>query len=1164
MRFGRRRSSLAPEIAQPEPETRRRNRLSKPHTGNGAKLQVSTSASAPSLQVLTRSSNTSTSDLGTESPLSPVSGTELRQQIRTQLLSPNPDNHEPILTKKNESTFSVAYLINQIEGKNTASTEPPKQLLQQAPPPAPSHLPQKRKSTILRRLSLQRSSSIIRSPSNDRLDSLNSELSITPPSRTLPVLEGAAESPSIPPTRRASFTPGAATRKPSQINSKQDVEEQEAIEEVDEPEPSVVESEYFEWVPPPPRNGRAGTPSDMGYSQLGGLRHGSLQIVNGRASPALSEASKLSKQLLMIPPPRRDASSEYGETDDDDGSDVATPIATVGNSLLPAERRFFSWERDDDKCAPQLQPLHAVIVPQKAAVITVQDRTSIMANEYIAEVGAGPFDQLTSDSPEPASPVSPVGTIRRTRSEGSLWKASSCGSLRNSVALRSDSNEFLSIHSAERSPSPTGSVLWKTSSETTRPRASLELATDLDVRPCESAMSWHSSVEPSFPGDEAFASAVEFQIPASPPKIVTAPPRAAEKSDSGYSSSTSLRSLQTRPAKLAPVITSEATIPISAESTPVSSRPSSFLGGRTSFFRSRKSSNNVATFASFPYSDSTPKPVKSMPPSSYPNAENSNSPRGRKKLVKKRRASSQPPDQNSPVQLQSPEEHHIPEVSAKARESLRRRSETAPELEQILTPAHVAEARPLYGNDNAAQSQVYGPSRGREQSVPETKARSRSRPTSWFRRSKTETSNTRPNTGISPADAISIINDFETEGAVLGRTHYDFVDQTPFRTPSGAFAAASHAWPINGMETAPSLSKRRSRSMHRDEEPYLERRPSFNDRGGLPGKKMRPASFVDDAPPITPAMLQKYRTTSGQRNPSGSVRAAPPPPPHSPQPSYLDVDDSELDAIAPPPPSHSPCPIDITPDPWAAQAEAWKAHRQSAGEVLKRQSFDSHKYEQYQSDTENGSDYPVISPNQAAYSIPSSDYPVISPRQAANYIPSSSTGQFSSSPVAYRGWHDYSSPTQHPYNPAYAALHSHPPHGTRHSRENSRTHETPYSPNPNFRDSSRHRPLASPRSSFNPGSASRPKSGSDSVRSFGSSMAEQIHPPRMERQHPPPAFGRYSGGMGFAYERSNGFGGSTGMRSTSSKTDATRKGVAVRAGYGVDLADVPVGIMSRA
>jgi hypothetical protein len=57
-----------------------------------------------------------------------------------------------------------------------------------------------------------------------------------------------------------------------------------------------------------------------------------------------------------------------------------------------------------------------------------------------------------------------------------------------------------------------------------------------------------------------------------------------------------------------------------------------------------------------------------------------------------------------------------------------------------------------------------------------------------------------------------------------------------------------------------------------------------------------------------------------------------------------------------------------------------------------------------------------------------------------------------------------------------------------------------------------------------------------------------------------PRFDRYSGGFGWEYDRDNGFGGSAGTRTGSGQANATRRGVPLRASYGIDLGDVPVGI----
>ena len=56
---------------------------------------------------------------------------------------------------------------------------------------------------------------------------------------------------------------------------------------------------------------------------------------------------------------------------------------------------------------------------------------------------------------------------------------------------------------------------------------------------------------------------------------------------------------------------------------------------------------------------------------------------------------------------------------------------------------------------------------------------------------------------------------------------------------------------------------------------------------------------------------------------------------------------------------------------------------------------------------------------------------------------------------------------------------------------------------------------------------------------------------------PEVAFDRYSGGLGYGWERGNGFGGSAGTRQGSDRT-AQRKSVQLSESFGVDLSDVPV------
>ncbi|KAJ9602348.1 hypothetical protein H2200_013203 [Cladophialophora chaetospira] len=983
MRFALRRSSLATESIFTEPEPRRRNRLSKPLTGNGTKLQGSLSASAINLSVPAQHKNASATDLASAGPLSPTLGDALRHQIRTEMLSPENDGPPPVQAKKNDSSRSVAYIVSQIEEKTVSNASPQQEeapLSQPLTPVRPK--PQKRKSLLLRRLSMKRSSSLSRTPSGDRISDAVEKTPTPPPDTSVDRV--IADSPSIPPTRRASFTPGAATRKLYPTASNQDKEEHKMIEEGNEFDGSVVESDYASWQPPPPRtSGRAGTPSDMGYSQLGGLRHGSLQIVNGRASPALSEVSKMSRQLLALPTPHRDVSSEYGDGEDEDEEPSLLLQSTIPNDMMV--RRIFSWEKDDDKPTPARRQLQVVgNLHEETEPKPTEDHTSLMAKEYISELGNSPFEQPRSDSP--------VGTIRRTRSEGSLWRESTCSSLHRSPSVDPDTSELSPVSPIEHSLSPSGSVIRKTSTETARSgHRQLHLATNLDREVCDSVMSWYSPVDPSMPIDEAFSSAVEFQVQISPPRIALHPPRAPEKSDSGYSSNNSLRSLQLSKGTPPPMeIEALPEVPDSmpSTSTPGSSRPPSFLGIRPSILKSRKTEPVVPTFANFRpqmmQSNFTPVTNKTAVPE--PESVEAKPTKARKKLTKKKRPLSQPSGQISVARVQSLEHINIPQVPLEVQENLRLRSQAVPELRQTYVTPDLPRGRRSISNLDLS-TEIRFPSPGPDKEPAAKRSRSRSRPRSWFGRAKNDIPSSRHSSGISQNDAMSIINHFGTDGAGLGKSPYDLSQHITLTHHSKARSVVSavtpHARHMMDDETAIELSRQRSRSLRDRDRLSLERRPSFNDRGGIPGRSLRPASIVSEAPPITPEMLAKaYRTCSMQRQFSTTADAPPrrtssmqwqasmtpdvppPPPPHSTRPTRLDYQENESAAIAPPPPSHSPRPIDITPDPWAAQAAMWEARRKNAGETLRRQSWDSRKYEKYHEDVEKEPLYPAIPARQ--------------------------------------------------------------------------------------------------------------------------------------------------------------------------------------------------------
>ena len=1041
-------------------------------------------------------------------------------------------------------------MLGKFEGKKI--TPEARQLEEQREEPLElsTKRPQKRRSILLRRFSLQKSISLSRTQTSEQVIPFMSDVAVTFTPNTS--LDQIVAAPSIPPTRRSSFTPGAATRKLSSVAAQQDMQDRKIIEEVEEPDASVAGSDYFHWRPrqSPRTTERVDTPSDMGYSQLGGLRYGSLQIVNGRASPTFSEASKVSKYLLAVQTPYQDVSSEYSDAEEDSEAVALTLRST--NPYETAQRRFSSWSKDEDKTASRTHPLQDVMLShENDAALSDKDHTSMIANGYIVELGDSPFEQQRS--------ASPVETIRRTRSEGSLWRANSRLSQQSSPSIDKDLGELLFVDPPNQAPSPSGSVLRKIAVGPPMIQGEArQLATDVKPQPCEIVMDWYSPIEPSVPVDEAFRSAIERPAQLSSSKLGLHVPCAPGKTDSGYSSSVSLPSLQV--ARRTPPPAETAALPdrpasIIADSMPRSSRPRSLLGLRPSMFKSRRTELNIPTLGTL---QSKVISTVSLPVGAvsgiWSEADVLETSKPRKKLFKKRRLLSQPPDQISVVQVQPCEDDSIPQVSPQAQENLRRRSQAIPELERTYVRPGLGGNQPNNPAINVSNPEIRFPSPVPEEPRQMSRPRSRSRPRSWFGRAKSDLSVSRRNSGISQAEAIAIINDSGTDGTVMSKGPYDLGNQenVPPRPKKASVVSAAHANPRPMMDdqTAVELSRRRSRTIQERDAMVSGKRQSFNDRGGIPGKHYRAASLGSDVPPITAEMLEKaYRTSSRQRQPAMSTDAAPPPPPppHSPCPVHSDCQ-KQTTGLAPPPPSHSRRPVDTGSDHWAVQAVAWKARRKSAGEAMRRQSLDSRRYEQSR---EIGEFEPLR--------------PAITPRQQPGWTQSISPEVSSLPRKQFHSRYDRSSARPLVQQSRSSDSHSHNnEHESRYMSPSWRklmAHDTQPPRVPRPKEASPHRSSPSPRPLHGPLSF-HPHSDANSARTRNSFTAEELHPQDLKSTPLPPVFGRYSGGLEFGYERANGFGGSAGIRSANGKADASRKGVALRASFGLDLGDVPFGIMA--
>ena len=1130
MRFTRQKSDIATDVVQDEPEARRRNRLSKPLTS-----KITTSLSTTNLpEPVLRSKNVSTIELATGGPLSShPSNAALRQHVRSEVFDSDQDS--PSKSLRSESSWGVAYMVSQIDKSTIQDPDSP----QEQPPVSPLK-PKKRKSLVLRRLSSRRST-MTRSASKSRLGSLKDDApSASTPSSSI---DRIVDAPSIPPTRRASFTPGTATRKPSRAYAEEDITEEALVE--DQEIHNILDGDYFDWQPPrPPATvGRVGTPADLEYSHLGGFRHGSLQVVNGRASPAFSELSKSSKQLLSIPKPQRTISSNYGDVDDLDHAIPSPDMSSLPSTPnMHSDRRILDWESNYEQPL-RAHPLQNMVSSGPAVDVDGdRDETSVIAQEYMAELSPSPFSERKSGSLP--------GSVRRNRSDGVLRHSLSISSLEESASRQAYLVTESPVDVRRRSPSPTGSVVWRSRGRDDCDRGRGLSRTDYhdeNLQPREDRRSWYSSTASQVEGSQ---SGHEFPVQLSPARLQ--PPRAPQKSDSGYSSSNSLDSVQkakrTSPTKKQALQNASASaLNILLQETDQGSHQ---LMHRPSILTSRKTSPNLRTLANL---ESAALSTTSLPGVSQSGTNPTKSPKVRKRLQKKRPLS-QPPGKVAVSGTHSLNEETVPQIPTEVRENLRVRALEVPELEQTYQSQHRLNNQPSISSMDLLNADIRFPSPNPEPTSSAKRSRSFSRPRSWIGRPKEERRDLKRDSGISQLDAMGIINDFGTVASSLGGSPYDLahanIVSENTMNPYNISTVAPRPRYMMDDRAAAELSRLRSRAVQERDGARANRRSSFNDRGGIPGRSLRPTSFASDAPPITPDMLQKaYRTSSEQRQWSMSHVSAPPPPVHSPRPSYVDYEeDTSQMAIAPPPPSHSPRPVDVSPDPWAGQAATWRARRQSIGAALREQPLNHIDYNSYNDSHHEqvGPTYPEIPPRQyqhrRARTMEANPYVSYTGPRSPYYQEFDSYGQSHTEDVQYA---------------AYQNLNEHDSAYMRQSRRNSmmQNHEKSQGRPQGNRERVRGPPLPSSPAQYI-SKPPRPYSNAASARSQ-TSLAEELHPD-LVKPHTPPQFGRYSGGLSFDYEPGKGFGGSTGTRSFSGRAEASRREVPLRASFGVDLGDVPV------
>ena len=1220
MVFGRRKSSNNVDPAQvqihDDTEARTptaRNRLSKPLT-NKSSTNLNLLLNAQEQE--TKSNNVSTEALAT--PMSPQQcDEEKRQYIRAHVFDIDEDNAPSQAETKHKSLTGVASLVTKFESQSVTNTS-------QQPLLSPTKKAKRPISDFFssRRSSAQGRPSLISTNSRDRLASLKDRSNTTSPAVSA---EQISDGPVYPTSRRASYLPGTATRRssgteslvvdnPKNASPPRELPIQEEVDD-DSDVLSFDEGDEDEWLPSD-HQPRPTTPASLEYAQLGGIRLGSLQVVNGRASPS---ASVISKHLIQAQiASMRDASSDYG--DSEPGEIRRKPVA--GSSAAPvSHNREVSWYSRRSSKLHEVETMEAQSADVEYLEKTDRDTASSMAAEYIAELPTSPYaagrnspdsslHETMTDLSDQSAPVERTSKFSRGQPI-QVHKRSSPVATRQTVTVYSDMG---SVHSFEpasyRSSSPvpsesssTGSVLRTTTKRTEIDDdlfddETVGHSTEGDQATIDSFHSWQSPVNLGYQRSEAFESALEFQAhgtslrtePPAEPGLLE-PPKRFENSDSGYSSSNSVRSSSGERVSRAEDQAAPVAMQLVERTTtaPVAEQRS----GAARFFRpilkSRKTAPAVPSFNNLqmtPPSSKSASIAPSVAATSTASASGAESEKSKPKKLQKRGFLKT----KKPIIVTSQrsiDDLSIPAISAEAMANLHVRSQAVPELERTFRSEHHIRNQASMASMSTMTvpfKEIRFPS-----PTPELEPPSNSRRRSWFGKDKEDKPKLPRHSGMNQMDTMTAIKDFGIVASSLGGNPYDIAysengSREPSRTrmnPHDISSMVLQPRPYMDDQTAADMARLRSASIRErdnwNQKSSNSRKPSFNDRGGIPGKSLRPASVRSEAPPMPALPMNDDSQHQWTHEQEDERDVAPPPPPHSPQPSFVEgpnyfenetpppppshsprpmeviqspqpsfVEGQDYldNTPAPPPPSHSPRPVEAIRDPWAAQAAAWKARRQTADYTLKRQSWNGGPYAEQA--IEEDSIYPSLPPRRND----TIQRKRLADTQIRHYILQPASQPYDHD--EYRHGQQYN----HQHND-YANQYQ-PYSQPRHYQQPYQFLTQSYDNDPS-QNTTRALPRPSPRSS-------RPVSQAGSHRSFASSMAEELHPnlDSKANQGPKNDFGRYSGGLQYGFDRDVGFGGSAGTRTVSGKADAGYKGVNLRQGYGVDLGDVPVmGVVRR-
>lgn len=791
---------------------------------------------------------------------------------------------------------------------------------------------------------------------------------------TSPVDETSAQDfPYTPIRRRSLLTPGIATRIPLDILRKPPPPDH-LLTQADRDyyfNPQYPESSPLsqlesldlaeeEWIPPVRRTE---TPCELDYSHLGGLKLGTLRIMNGCASPAPSDLTPGTTPGIN----RRRSSPDLKK--DEDYFTASEGHASGDEALYTNNDSFRPAKGDNIGMSTSRAKLIVPRTPRSGSPLKYERR-----EEGFFEVG-GSMDVSLQPPPSTSNPLALF--------EFPSWSPDRASYIAHEYMSELPDSPF----SFENTPAHESSTLEATSKNTEFDDELFEdegIVTSpletYDILRTETA-SCNSNLRR---GQEIYYQDAS-QSPDSPAKTTLS------KADSGYSSTSSLRSVRNgwasksqevkdsiaiestiepraSPAEIlkgpgAEVVRPGVTLSKPATRAALPTRPSILVKPKpatapaiTTVSTFRGSSETVATLSS----------TKSMPTEGE---------YGQKKLRKPRPLSQPVPAKYITVQgYRELSQSHIPPIPSEVAAKHAARLQEFPVLEHTYPSLHHTRSNSTCSSILPQIVPIRFPSPG------PNALNGRTLPNLPVKESK-KTGNTAPRhpphrdySTIKPSKAerrsscqrapgqcglvttMATIADFGTVTESLGRGPYDAARSVlPAKLPKGAdnrhlslphniSSTMPRARSMTGMDAvaAAELARLRSKTIvERDSLSWAEKQKLFNDRGGIPGKHIRPSNLVLDAPPVpSPPTAEEVEQKELQRPSSEHART-----PVRPTASRSKTEVSEKylpsNKLVKNKPQQTPT---LTKDShtaaiefhksWEPHRQAWRLRRKSAGDGL--------------------------------------------------------------------------------------------------------------------------------------------------------------------------------------------------------------------------------------